>query len=431
MKEKKPSLDFDIATAREMADAFAYTSGIACCVCSPGGETVHARRSAGWDCAFCKKLCSRIGLSVDCGSLHTYGAFQSERFGGRYVYFCPLGLSFTASPIMAGGRFAGAVVGGPVLISDPEDVLESEILQDALLSQSALTELRSALGAAVRLTPKRLGYVSRQLFSTAVCVSDSSQELFRSLSENRQQNYIGDYISSLKDSDAARSYPAEKEQELCRAVAAGDKAAAGEKLNEILGHIFFYISDPEQARARVEELFVVLGRAAVSGGANPEQIFRISQQHMSDLRTLKTQEAVAAYLARSLNRFTDLVFGMVGARHSRVMRTALEYITANFARSLSLGQVAEHVGYSPAYFSRIFKQEMGQTFKEYLNALRIEKSKALLLGGPVSVAEVCHLVGFSDESYFCKTFRAVTGVSPDKFRKRINRIDPGKEHGLI
>lgn len=430
MKNKKVQPGFDPAIAREMCDAFAHTAGIACSVCSADGETVHARRSAGWDCSFCKKLCSRMGISVRCETLHSYGAFQSERFGGRYIYFCPLGLSFTASPIMAQGRFAGAIVGGPVLISDPEDVLESDALDGVELSPEALTELKVAMRAVVRMTPKRLGHISRQLFASAVCICDSSAELFQSLSENRQQNYIGDYISRLKDSDNGHSYPADKEQELVRAVSSGDKTLAGEKLNEILGHIFFYISDPEEANARVEELFVVLGRAAVSGGANPEQIFRISQQYMRDLRALKGQDAVAAYLAKTLNRFTELVFGMVDAKHSKVMRTAIEFISANFARSISLGDVAAHVGYSPAYFSRIFKEEMGVTFKEYLNSVRIERSKSLLLGGPLSVAEICHLVGFSDQSYFCKIFRSVTGVSPDKFRKRINRIDSDKEHGL-
>lgn len=430
MKKKKLKLDFDINFAREMADAFSWSSGVSSSLYSDGDELVYARRPGGWDCNFCKKLCRKLGLDPRCEELHGRSARQAERFGGRYIYFCPLGLSFCASPIMSGGRFAGALVGGPVLITDPEDISESETVRNSKPGPEALVELKSAVNAALRLSPKRLSHISRQLFATAVCVSDSSRELFLSRSENSQQNYIGDYIFRLKSSGQAHSYPSAKEQELVAALASGDKATAGEKLNEILGHIFFYISDPEQSRARMEELFVVMGRAAVTGGADPELIFRISQQHMTEMRTLKTQEAIASYLARSLGRFTDLVFDMVDAKHSKVMRSAIEYINANFARSISLGEVAAHVGYSPAYFSRIFKEEMGVSFKEHLSAIRIEKSKALLLGSPISVADVCHLVGFNDESYFCKIFRSLTGVSPDKYRKRIHRIDENKEYGL-
>lgn len=430
MKKSKLKLDFDINFAREMADAFSWSCGVSSCVYSHEGEAVYARRPGGWDCNFCKKLCRKLGLESGCQGLHSRCALQAQRFGGRYIYFCPLGLSFCASPIMAGGRFAGAITGGPVLISDPEDVLDSETVQSAELSPDALTELKAAVNVILRVSPKRLGHVSRQLFASAVCVSDSSQEIFRSRSENNQQNYIGDYIFRLKTGEQGHSYPSMKEQELVAAIASGDKATAGEKLNELLGHIFFYISDPEQARARMEELFVIMGRAAVTGGADPELIFRISQQHMAEMRTLKTQEAIASYLARSLGRFTDLVFDMVDAKHSKVMRTAIEYINANFARNISLGDVAQHVGYSPAYFSRIFKEEMDLTFKEHLNNIRIEKSKALLLGSPISVAEICHLVGFNDQSYFCKIFRSITGVSPDKYRKRIHRIDESREYGL-
>lgn len=428
--KKRLKLAFDINNAREMADAFSYSCGLSCALYSQDGELVYSRRPAGWDCAFCKKLCSRLGIQPRCETLHSYAAFQAERFGGRYIYFCPLGMSFTASPIMAGGSFAGALVCGPVLISDPEDILDSEAMRNVSLSPEGAAELRSAVSVASRLSPKRLAHVSRQMFATAVCVSDSSREIFMSQKENRQQNYIGDYISRIKSSEQQHFYPVIKEQELVSAISSGDKAVANEKLNEILGHIFFYISDSEQARARLEELFVVMSRAAVTGGADPEQIFHISQQHMSDMRHMDNQEAVAAYLAHTLSRFTDLVFDMVEAKHSNVMRSAIEYINANFSRNLTLAELSAHVGYSPAYFSRIFKEEMDMTYKEYLNTIRIEKSKSLLLGSPVSVAEICHLVGFNDQSYFCKVFRSLTGVSPDKYRKRINRIDPDREYGL-
>ena len=225
------------------------------------------------------------------------------------------------------------------------------------------------------------------------------------------------------------SYPIEKETELFNAVAKGDKATAGDYLNQILGYIFFYVNDPEISRIRVEELFVILARAAIVGGANRDQIFRISQQYMLDMRSMNTQEEFTRYLAKSLNRFTDLVFEMVDAKHSNVINGVISYIGSNYTRNITLDEVASFAGYSPSYFSRIFKEDMGKTFKEYLTELRIEKSKSLLLSGNLPMAEICHMVGFNDQSYFCKTFRTVTGVSPDKFRKRTRRIDTAKEYG--
>ncbi|MBQ8263824.1 MAG: helix-turn-helix transcriptional regulator, partial [Oscillospiraceae bacterium] len=101
----------------------------------------------------------------------------------------------------------------------------------------------------------------------------------------------------------------------------------------------------------------------------------------------------------------------------------------NFSGKLTLEEAAAVVGYSPAYFSRIFKEEMGVTFKEALNAIRIERSKNLLLSSSASIADICSMVGFNDQSYYCKVFKRLSGVTPDRFRKRSRRIDSDKEHG--
>ncbi len=429
MAKKRTKLSFDIENAREMTEAFAASGTVGCTLRDSRGETVHSCGPEGSNCDFCRRFAAETGLDFGCESLHHYAAAQSERFGGRYIYFCPLGMAFTASPILMEGKLSGSLSAGPCLIVDIEDFLEGEVFTENRIATAALASLSRELEKLPRVEPKRLGYLSRQLFADTLYISDSSQEILSRKAENSQQALIGDYISGLKELDSGHSYPFDLEQQLVSAVSRGEKEAANDLLNRILGYIFFYMSEPEDSRLRVEELFVVLGRAAISGGADSEQIFRISRRHLQELRALRTQEEFTRYLARSLNRFMELVFGMVEVKHSNVMHSALTYIGANFSRSLSLGEVAEHVGYSAAYFSRIFREEMGLTFKEYLSELRIEKSKSLLLAGPVSVAEVCHLVGFNDQSYFCKIFRDTVGVSPDKFRKRTRRIDTAREYG--
>ena len=96
---------------------------------------------------------------------------------------------------------------------------------------------------------------------------------------------------------------------------------------------------------------------------------------------------------------------------------------------VGLEEVAEYVSYSPAYFSHIFRDETGTTFRQYLNALRVEKGKQLLLSTDLTVTEISSLTGFNDQSYFCKIFRKITGVTPDRYRKRNRRIDYEKEYG--
>ena len=85
-------------------------------------------------------------------------------------------------------------------------------------------------------------------------------------------------------------------------------------------------------------------------------------------------------------------------------------------RGITLNQLAEMVYLSPSYLSRIFTKETGNSFNDYLNAVRINKAKSLLKYNDLRVADVANAVGFDDQSYFTKVFRRITGVTPVKYR---------------
>ncbi|MGL5513630.1 MAG: helix-turn-helix domain-containing protein, partial [Sporomusa sp.] len=85
--------------------------------------------------------------------------------------------------------------------------------------------------------------------------------------------------------------------------------------------------------------------------------------------------------------------------------------------------ISQEVHLSPSYFSKIFKKETGHNFNTYLNMLRIEKSKKLLLYDNLKLISIASLVGFEDQSYFTKVFKRVTGVSPHQYRKYGGKTD--------
>lgn len=422
------SAKFDLEEGRKMVDAFFYTSGVPCRLYTRQGELLYEQGERADSCALCRKVTELTGAVTRCDRIHLHGALQAERFGGRYIYFCPFEMAYFSSPIMVGGALAGALVAGPVLIMDIEDYLE-ELLSERQIPRDRGEELRQALVHLIRMEPRRLSYLSEQLFASALCVSDSSHEMFLARSENRQQNMIGEYIQMLK-TDGGEPYPVDKERELADAVAQGDKATAGRLLNEILGHILFSSGDEDVIRSRVTELLVTMSRAAIRGGSDPERILEANHRYLGQLRRLSGQEDITKWLANILNRFTSLVFDLSDSKHKNSIYKALEYMRANYAQKLTLAEVAERAGYSAAYFSRVFREEQGCTFREYLNELRVEKSKALLLSDVKSIAEISALVGFEDQSYFGKVFRKRTGVTPDRYRKRGRRIDTRREYGV-
>ena len=75
---------------------------------------------------------------------------------------------------------------------------------------------------------------------------------------------------------------------------------------------------------------------------------------------------------------------------------------------------------SPAYLSRIFKQETGVTFNEYLNRVPlVNKAKELLRRRELRMTDISLAVGYEDQSYFTKVFKRVAGMLPREYREKI------------
>lgn len=95
----------------------------------------------------------------------------------------------------------------------------------------------------------------------------------------------------------------------------------------------------------------------------------------------------------------------------------LNYIENNYASHISLSDIADIAGITPQYLCSAFKKYTSQTLFEYINMVRIRKSKEyLLMNKDMQIKEIAHNVGFGDISYFCTTFRKLENMSPTEFR---------------
>lgn len=95
---------------------------------------------------------------------------------------------------------------------------------------------------------------------------------------------------------------------------------------------------------------------------------------------------------------------------------AQEYIRQNFRKDIALEEVARLVNISPYYFSKLFKEETGMNFTEYLTGLRIETAKPLLKNREMSIKQVCLDSGYANPNYFSRIFKKWTGITPTEFR---------------
>ena len=105
-------------------------------------------------------------------------------------------------------------------------------------------------------------------------------------------------------------------------------------------------------------------------------------------------------------------------KHPLSVRQALLFINEHYRENISLGQVAEYVHLSPAYFSTIFKRYLGQGFSEYLALRRLSAVRGRLVSGTERIKDIAESEGFTDYQYFCRLFKRVVGVSPSVYRKQ-------------
>ena len=104
-------------------------------------------------------------------------------------------------------------------------------------------------------------------------------------------------------------------------------------------------------------------------------------------------------------------------KSNSIIGMAKDYIRSNYNKDISLDDVSREVNISPYYFSKIFKENTGENFIEYLTNIRIDKAKELLGTTEYSMKEICSMVGYSDPNYFSRSFKKNVGVTPTEYKE--------------
>lgn len=100
----------------------------------------------------------------------------------------------------------------------------------------------------------------------------------------------------------------------------------------------------------------------------------------------------------------------------------IRYLECHYSERISLESVAEVMGISNFYLSRLFKQEMGRTFTEVLTDIRILAALDRMWRADESFQSTAEQVGYDDVSYFYKVFKKKMGISASEMRRQLKRI---------
>ena len=99
------------------------------------------------------------------------------------------------------------------------------------------------------------------------------------------------------------------------------------------------------------------------------------------------------------------------------LQPSFDYVLEHFNEEIKATDMAALCNMSSSYFSRTFNSQMGMTFNEYINYIRIMEAEKLLVSTTMNVTEIGNAVGFSTTSYFIKLFKFYKNISPKQFRK--------------
>ena len=116
-------------------------------------------------------------------------------------------------------------------------------------------------------------------------------------------------------------------------------------------------------------------------------------------------------------------------KQNEELGTALPYSedTSILRESVTVGDAAAYVGYTPNYFNTCFRQQMGMPFGEYLRQMRLNYGANLLRSSNMPVTEVAYESGFGSLSYFSRSFREKYDLSPQEYRKRYHEKEQQEE----
>jgi two-component system response regulator YesN len=154
-------------------------------------------------------------------------------------------------------------------------------------------------------------------------------------------------------------------------------------------------------------------------GGNVDQVIPEINYVETLLMNIKTLDQLRAEARRVFTSALDFRDSQAQNQYEAMLDQARNYIECHFHEpDLSLNDVATQVNLSPSHFSAVFSRETGETFKEYLTKLRLEKAKELLRMTSLKSFEISVQIGFNDPHYFSYVFKKHTGQSPKTFRLR-------------
>ncbi|MCI9590205.1 MAG: response regulator [Lachnospiraceae bacterium] len=292
------------------------------------------------------------------------------------------------------------------------------------VSQASCLKKLEAWGNAIGDSGKRFFNVS-----LGVSISDICQEIFwlqRYYKQAQQNADLFFYDDSKNLACAWRMYaqaftgrrnPAFPEiRDMRVLIREGNYEAVKKGLEEFFSKVRKQQGSISEFRSAAAQWVNKLADGAEEEGISREYLFEGKLYTYEDCYKIPSLTQWQQFLERLLKRLFQAVWPAEGLKSCHeYTRTVLKAIHSRYREGLSLGGVAYELGISASYLSRIFKEDMGIGFNEYLTKVRIDQVIESIQSGGGKMKDVAESCGFSNYNYFFRVFKEQTGMTPAQY----------------
>jgi len=135
------------------------------------------------------------------------------------------------------------------------------------------------------------------------------------------------------------------------------------------------------------------------------------------LSSLNDQKLIKDFAQAFLLECTAAISNIRKTDTNPIIKKVCDYVEQNLSKDISLEMAADFAGVSSFYLSKLFKEEKGETFINFVSDKRLEKSCELLAETELSIKEITAQVGYNDQNYYSRIFKSKYGFSPKEYRK--------------
>ncbi|MBE6052938.1 MAG: response regulator [Clostridium sartagoforme] len=240
----------------------------------------------------------------------------------------------------------------------------------------------------------------------------------KNLTNNKFLFSISEIASNLQVKDESIDINLDEKEILSRVIAYTE-IGQKDKLKE---NISLFENLVRVKEIREEEIKVTITKTLLDFKEKIKKDYKIKEEK------LKIEEILIdkIYLEENLKGLIDILLkGLLSISkeistnsNDSSIKRVVKYVEKNYYKDLKLENLAELFNYNSAYLGKIFKSYTGESFNTYLDKIRIEEGKRLLVEENLKVYEVCERIGYKNIDYFHSKFKKYVGISPLNYKKQ-------------